>query len=161
MSIAQYNLKMRAATMVDLEDLLVWRNDPQSRMFSKNNDIVDVRSHTQWFKNVLIDRFAKIFLFVDAENDFKIGMVRLNFTPDFKSADLSINLNPKFRGRGFGKICLLHITEYIFLIREDCAEILALVCEDNLASIKIFEACGYEIISTKDRFRVFQFLPNS
>ncbi len=90
----------RRAGEDDCRDLFEWRNDALTREMSLESDPVPFATHQVWFEKSLAQA-SRILAIAEKEGQ-KIGMVRFDLTtPD--TATISINLNPAWRGRGYGK----------------------------------------------------------
>ena len=94
-------MKIRKIEYSDCKELYKWRKDEVTKSMSKESDNINYETHNDWFKASISDP-NKIF-FIGECNEGNIGVCRFDF--DFSSNDskISININPIFRGRGFGK----------------------------------------------------------
>lgn len=57
------------------------------------------------------------------------------------SVEITVYLKPEFAGRGYGTEVINKLEEYIR--QGEFTNIVALISEENLASQKVFEKCGY------------------
>lgn len=136
-------MRLRLGETRDSDDLFVWRNDPQTRVMSLSSTQVAKSDHQTWFHRKLVDENCHIL--IAEEDDDKIGVVRFDIAPELDQAEVSINLNPDFRGKKLSQILL---EKGVKLFREQCdVKIYATVRESNLASRKIFEANGFTLVS--------------
>jgi len=126
----------------DLYDIFEWRNEIHSREMSINSDKIDLESHKNWFYKKL--KSNSTFLFIAEKNEDKIGIVRFDKT-NCDTYEVSINLNPICRGKGYGKAILNQITD-IFLSKYKNKIIVAEIKEINIASEKIFSYSGFKYI---------------
>lgn len=140
-----HDITLRYAQWDDCDDLLIWRNDPQTRAMFFSGEVVSQESHVSWFEKALDDPH-KVILVGMLGDDQKIGVVRYDSKSKF-SAFVSININPDFRGKGFAHHVLIKAEDYLPSNIDLCAEIK----ENNVASIKIFEGAGYILHSRKDK----------
>lgn len=139
-------MRVRLGETRDSDDLFVWRNDPQTRVMSLNSTEVAKSDHETWFHRKLVDENCKIL--IAEENGDKIGVVRFDIAPELDQAEVSINLNPDYRGKKLSQILL---EKGVKLFREQCdVKIYATVRESNLASRKIFEANGFTLVSNDE-----------
>ena len=60
---------------------------------------IEFTSHAKWYQRALVD--PDMFLFIGILESKKIGVCRFDVKEENMSAEISINLNPIFRG----KIC--------------------------------------------------------
>jgi RimJ/RimL family protein N-acetyltransferase len=141
-------IQIDPATAKDSEDLWRWRNDPQTRLMSLNGEEISFDSHTQWFNNALRNPLIYMFLGSLSQETEKIGVCRFNFQPDGTTAEISINLNPKMRGKKLSTVFLKAAIQYLKNIRKRPFSILATVKKSNVVSQKCFERCGFSVTNT-------------
>jgi len=125
----------RAATPDDARDVWEWRNDPLTRAMSRNSDEVAWAGHEAWFLRTLADPATT--LLIGEVGGEKVGMVRFDHGPE---TEVSINVNPACRGRGYG-LALLQAG-----IAQVGGEIFAEIKDDNLASRRMFERAGFQFV---------------
>src|SRR5438105_1596077 len=92
------------ATLDDKEVIWHWWNDPVTRKMMKTNDHVPWEDHCKWFDRILQDNTR--LLCVGRMDADKIGVVRFDLKAD-DIYEVSINLNPVFRGKGLAPQLLL------------------------------------------------------
>ena len=142
---AKKGLYLRPATPEDAKILFEWRNDPQVRAASHNQDEISFESHLTWLKDSLKNPGRK--LYVAEENGTSIGTVRLDWTDGAHT--LSWTVKPESRGKGVGK-------RMVSLIVEQITEpIRAEIKVGNLASIKIAKTVGMQLDCIKDGVMYF------
>ena len=93
---------IRLANQSDSLDILQWRNNKISRKMSLDNNIITPDIHQSWFNKVLVDN-SKILYIGELDNK-KVGVCRFEFYKSKLVSEVSINLNPKLRGKGYGKL---------------------------------------------------------
>ncbi len=95
-------LKMliRNADLSDLQDIFEWRNDPFSRSMFLSSEVVSLNQHIDWYQRSLKNPNRRIY--IGSINELKVGMVRFDFDKSTQKSEVSINLNPSLRGKGFG-----------------------------------------------------------
>lgn len=79
--------------------LFAWRNDPQTRAASYNQDEIPFEAHLDWLKASLCNPHRKIYI-VEEENE-PVGTVRADWKQD--AFFLSWTVAPASRGKGIGK----------------------------------------------------------
>ncbi len=131
---------LRPAVMSDVEILYKWRNDPQTRAASHNQDEIDFDSHRKWFEKSLKDIDRKIY--IAETGNIPVGTVRSDNKKGV--SELSWTVNPEYRGQGIGRQMVS------LLAKQIKGPIRAEVKAGNLASSRIAEACGMEIQTRKD-----------
>lgn len=126
----------------DCDIILNWRNDPISRLNSKNKNLILKKDHIKWF-NLKLNSKNDITLIAKISH-LRLGTVRYDKI-DEKLFEVSINLNPNFRKIGLSKK-ILKLSEK--KIKAKGMLIKAFVLKENLASIKLFKSCNYKIHKT-------------
>jgi L-amino acid N-acyltransferase YncA len=144
-------VQIREAEPGDIHHLYSWRIDEVSRMMSMDSNPVTLEEHIVWFNRSLLNPNRKIYIGV--EEDTRIGVCRFDFSTNGGYAEVSINLNPAARGKGFGMLLLsAAIAEYRDL---KCCTLIASIKKENIASIKIFERCSFVLLSESDLFYTY------
>ena len=147
-------MRVRTADNKDCEDLFVWRNDEFTRRMSINSDLVDWRTHSQWFNSALADERRVVLICEETGAHKKIAVVR--FDIDKQSATVSINLAPEERGRGKATSCLQGAIDFLLVNRSDVTQLVAEVREDNQASVRCFANAGFALLSQDGGVLTFQ-----
>ena len=141
MNTEPFNLTLRQAVESDSESLLEWRNDATTKAFSLSSDEVTGEQHEAWFNKTLQD--TNCLLIIGEVLGDPVGMVRINILNDSGLGQVSINLNPDFRGRGLSRqllgSSLLFAAQVLDNLSKYCAEIHI----ENVASQKIFNSVGF------------------
>ncbi len=91
---------IRNADLSDLQDIFEWRNDFFSRSMSLGLEVVSLNEHIDWYQRSLKNPNRRIY--IGSINELKVGMVRFDFDKSTQKSEVSINLNPSLRGKGFG-----------------------------------------------------------
>ena len=145
-------ISVRKAEPGDEQDLWIWRNDPLTRRMSKDTARVPRAINQQWFKDSLANPSRVIYLLEDERG--KLGMVRFDALGpgDFQ---ISINLNPEWRGRGLCRPVLGGaIDRFVegrgpLLLRAD-------IRDENDASTKCFLANGFVLKRADGGYRFYE-----
>jgi RimJ/RimL family protein N-acetyltransferase len=145
------NMRCRPINDEDSGEVFAWRNDLASREMSLNTGIISWEEHLNWFRGML--KSNDYIGYVGDLNRQKIGVVFMSI--DDKTAKISINLNPRHRGKGLGSILLksamLAGKKSLPKLRQFSAEIK----NTNAASIKIFAENGFKLQVKKYAFSVY------
>jgi RimJ/RimL family protein N-acetyltransferase len=141
-------LVVREATLEDRKPIWEWWNDPITRKMMKKNDHVPWEEHCAWFEKVLEDENR--ILCVGLVDQHKIGVVRFDLRID-EIYEVSINLNPFFRGKGYGSKVLLKSMEYLTKDRK-VKKLFAMCKKINIASRKTFEKAGFTVVDPKQYY---------
>lgn len=128
-------MKLRQATLGDSLDLWRWRNDPVTRAMSRNSEAVELASHEAWFRRAL--EGPEISLFIGETEEGAVGMVRFDHGAE---TEVSINLNPAFRGRGLSHALLAAG------LAEAAGVVFAEIKDENAASRRLFEQAGFRLV---------------
>ena len=91
--------KIYEAEISDDSYLLKWRNDPLTVEMSKTKKKVKCFEHKNWLRSLRQQSNTKIYIAKDLDLK-RIGMSRFQETKN-KEVEVSINICPKFRGKGF------------------------------------------------------------
>ena len=144
-------LKLKSASIIDSLDILRWRNDDLSRKFSINKSLINIDDHKKWYKKHLDSDNS--YLLICHNTLGKIGFVKYE---KYKNNKLyvSLNLNPKFRNKGFGSKILIK-SQNLKRIKETKLLLYARIRLNNFASIKAFENAGYKKIKKFKDYYLF------
>ena len=135
---------IRNAKIEDSHDIFEWRNDHLSFSMSVSGKKVSLQEHNEWFIDSLKNPDKELYIgFVDEQ---KIGICRFEFDKTTKTSEVSINLNPIFRGKN---LSFQFLNQSINSFRKkNNFELKATVKKSNIASIKIFERNGFVKINS-------------
>ncbi len=139
-------MHIREAVESDCMFIFNWRNDFYTKKMSINNTKISYDDHCVWF-NESLNNPVKV-IYIGENNHNKIGVCRFDLDKNNSIAEVSINLNPIFRGKGYGKDLLISSIEkfekeYKFLL-------LAFIKKENIASQNLFEFVGFSSSSYHD-----------
>ncbi|MGB3439973.1 MAG: bifunctional UDP-2,4-diacetamido-2,4,6-trideoxy-beta-L-altropyranose hydrolase/GNAT family N-acetyltransferase [Actinophytocola sp.] len=127
---------VRPATEADAASLLSWRNDAETRRWSRTSDPVSPVEHKAWLARVLADPARLLYV---AEHDGRpVGTVR--FDRDGPVWEVSITVAPEARGRRLAVPMLLAAERAL-----GPGVIRANVHRDNGASLALFRRGGYRV----------------
>ena len=143
------SLCLYPAVTADALEILAWRNDEVTRKMSGTVELINEASHLEWFEKAIVNPKMMLLIAVDEHTKGKIGMVRFDLNDDFSRAEISININPEFRGKGYGHQCLIYAAEYLSVACPTCSVVEAVVRLENLASIRAFSSAGYSEVAQK------------
>ena len=132
-----------------------WRNDPHTREMSNNQAIISWEEHCEWFCRVV--RNPNTTLLIAQLNHTPIGMIRFDRQSN-KAAEISINLAPAFRGKGFGLQLLKTACKYAFENLK-LEQLYAEIKPENKASLQIFKKAGFLPFMTNNNLNFVFFYP--
>lgn len=147
-------LRVRKVDIFDARDVWEWWNDPLTRQMMAKKNFVPWDEHQQWFRRLIEDDNRLMCIGVCRES--KVGVVRFDLRESAsKLWEVSINLNPKFRGRGLASIFLTASCDF-FSQRHHNAILYANVgVVNNIASQRTFERAGF--LRTPDPVNEFHY----
>jgi RimJ/RimL family protein N-acetyltransferase len=126
-----------------------WRNDKDTLKFSRNKSKITWQDHIEWYLSL---KQRKQILLIAYLKDVPIGMSRLDLQLDNdKLAEISLNLAPEYRGKGYGRVILNLACTYAdknFKFTMVWAE----VEDQNVASLKIFSSNDFIKVSCKGAY---------
>lgn len=132
-------LRARRARPDDAELLLAWRNDPDTRRWSRSHDEVGLAAHRRWLTGSL-ERDDRLLLVVDDVRG-PVGTVR--WDRDDSGWEVSITVAPQRRGEGLAGP-LLRAGEDALRARTGAGTpVTAVVHTGNDASARLFARAGY------------------
>lgn len=132
-------LRARPARLDDAEALLAWRNDPETRRWSRSHDPIDLETHRRWLAGSL-DRDDRLLLVVgDARGP--VGTVR--WDRDCSGWEVSITVAPERRAEGLALPLLRAGEEELRLRTGVGTPVTAVVHSGNEASARLFARAGY------------------
>ena len=141
-------------TKKDLLDVFLWRNEKMSIFFSKNKKKITLEDHNKWFNKNLSSKKIKFYIgfLFEKNKKNKVGVIRFNIKASY--ALVSINLNPKMRGKGFS-YTLLSIGIKKFL-RFNKMKLIAEIKKNNSASINCFLKNKFYFLKSKNTYNYYQ-----
>lgn len=134
------DVSLRPARAEDCRLVWEWANDPGVRAVSFTTEPIPWERHQEWFANRLNDPSCALLIAVNGTG-VPIGQVRGEF--DGKVAVISINVDPGFRGTGYGTKLIRKGSEMLFE-RGNVDRIHAFIRHGNDASHKAFEKAGFQ-----------------
>jgi UDP-2,4-diacetamido-2,4,6-trideoxy-beta-L-altropyranose hydrolase len=135
-----HDLHLRPAGIADRQSMLEWRNDARTREYSGDGTPISFADHARWFEASLSDPARK--LLIAEENGSPIGVLRYDINGS--EAEVSIYLVPGLAGRGLGTRLLAAGELWLDSAAPEVHRLRAEVRNDNQASLRLFEACGFE-----------------
>ena len=135
----------------DLDETLSWRNDKFTRKVSLNPKKIKIENHKKWFER--INTKTDNLILICYQNKKKVGIVRYQKSRS-NAYFVSININPKFRGKGIG-VKLLKLSQNKKNIKNSFSKLYARIKKQNLRSIKIFSEAGYSLARECNNYYLF------
>ncbi len=127
-------IRLRHVREEDKLLLWEWANTPEVRMASFSTDIISWEQHVKWFASKQKDPNCVFYLVLN-EADVPLGQVR--FDVDGTEATISISLDAKYRGHGYGSQLITLATQKLFQTSQ-VQLVHAYIKEGNQASVRAF-----------------------
>ncbi len=144
-------ISTRKVILEDRKIIWEWWNDPLTRKMMKLNEYVSWDNHVKWFDNTI--NSDKRILFISIEDSKKVGVVRF----DLKGEDIyevSININPYFRSKGYGnKILKSSLNEFLSMELK-VKKLFAMFKIINKASKKVFLNNQFILIRNPNKYLI-------
>tara|TARA_Y100000589_G_scaffold175238_1_gene166328 strand:+ start:7854 stop:8714 length:861 start_codon:yes stop_codon:yes gene_type:complete len=147
-------MKIRYINNQDSEEIYIWRNDSKTRSMSINKKLITRTEHNYWFKNSLNNINREILIAEIKES--KLGICRFDFNEKLNIAQIAINMNPEFRGKGYGKKLLKEAINH-YLNKKNCV-LIAKIKVNNLISKNLFLSIGFKITGKDKDFFEMEFI---
>ena len=128
-------------------------NDSQVIKNSLANKFIDFHEHEKWFKEKLVNKNSKIFIFKNLNH--KIGQIRFDKVSKNKTF-ITYSVANEFRGEDLGyQMLKLALEKKIFQ-----NSLYAYVKKKNHSSIKIFKKLGFEFLKNSQKNQSIYHLKN-
>ena len=132
-------LYLRESTEEDMDLLYEWANDPVVRRNAFHTEAIPYETHVKWFRQMLENKTVHQYILCRAEEP--VGQIRLNIEDGTGLIDYSVA--PKQRGKGLGAV-LLELVKEKAGETETVTRLMGQVKNENIASVRTFEKCGYQ-----------------
>jgi len=144
-------IKIRKASIKDLEFVYSLRNETVVKKNSINSKKILLKDHKIWFKKKIKDKNSLYFI-ITSKNLEKIGFVRYDI--EYIFANVSINIHSKFRNLGYGSIILKETEKFI----KKSIILVSNIKKNNLKSLKIFKKNQYKILKKTNQLVLFKII---
>ena len=135
------HVRLRAAMIADCERVWVWRNDPETRAASLDQEAIAWEVHESWFNETLRRTDRRLYIIVADGRD--TGAVRLDVTDG--EARVHIHLAPEARYRGIGPAALRAVVGEAF-DGLGLTRVLGVIRSDNQPSLAAFAKAGFALV---------------
>jgi RimJ/RimL family protein N-acetyltransferase len=132
-------IKLRKVSQKDCRLIWKWANDPEVRAESFTSKAIPYSDHVIWYERKINDPHCHLYI---AENSDRkpVGQVRLEI--EGNDAVISISLDRKFRGKGYGTKIIALASQKIFEI-SGVNFIHAYTKKGNIPSKSAFQKAGF------------------
>jgi len=138
-------LRFRRACEEDCLLLWEWINEADARSASFTSETIPLEKHVQWLKRKLNDPRC-IFYIVYNGKGMPVGQVRYDL--DGKEAVISISIERRFRGQGYGNLAI-SLSSWKLFHGSDVGMIRAYIKQNNKGSVGAFLKAGFRDAGTK------------
>ena len=135
------DITIRRVKVEDSRLLLAWRNDPEARMWSRNDGEISLAEHQRWLEDWLSSNQSKGYFFLIEVSGVAAGMIRFDKS-GIDTFEISVLVDPKFQNRGVAQNAINLATSEV-LEGNYRFKVIASVHFKNLASIKLFNRLEY------------------
>lgn len=142
-------IKIRDASVSDRETIFKWRCDGLIRRMARVSEPVTWKEHCRWFASVVEDP-ARTLKMCDTDQIPNLAVLR--FDRAGEHAEVSLNLAPDERGRGFAHKCLIPGIDRYAQANPNIRILLAEIRASNTASLRSFEKAGFSVEDETDGF---------
>ena len=148
------NILLRSLRYSDLEFLEYIENNKANWRFGSEEKEYTYQQFSDYIANSSVDiSIAKQFRYLIDFQDTPVGFIDL-FDYTIDSVNVGIIISEDFRNRGFGKEALDIIIDYVFGVL-GVRKIYVSISKDNLASIRLFNSCNFDLINEKGDMQYF------
>jgi len=146
-------LYLRPATMDDANDLLAWRNDPETCANSRQTSPIPRKRHGVWMSvNVQFGFPTRVVLIAETGDSIPVGVIDFQARDkEMKIFEIGITIAPGVRGHGYG-----HTALALACKKMKDKTLKAEIRSENRASRRIFRKCGFLLMSEADGFAQFR-----
>lgn len=148
------NILLRSLRYSDLEFLEYIENNKENWRFGSEEKEYTYQQFLDYIANSSVDiSIAKQFRYLIDFQDTPVGFIDL-FDYTIDSVNVGIIISEDFRNRGFGKEALDIMIDYVFGVL-GVRKIYVSISKDNLASIRLFTSCNFDLINEKGDMQYF------
>lgn len=135
------NLTLRPANIQDKYLLHKWVNEVKVRENSFNSNLIPFNAHYKWLKSKLLSLDS--FLFIAETEKNPVGQIRCDRIIYSDNFEIDYSISDCHRGRGFGKLIILALEDYISKNFTFDVVLIGKVKLENEYSINIFRKLDY------------------
>jgi UDP-2,4-diacetamido-2,4,6-trideoxy-beta-L-altropyranose hydrolase len=134
------SITLRNVEPSDCKRIWGWINDPLVRSVSFDTRTISLQDHKQWFSSVLNDPNLVYYIALDSMA-IPVGQARFKITS--REAEISVLVDPNYRGLSLGSQLIRNATEKLFAETE-VDTVKALIKTGNDRSRRSFIRAGYK-----------------
>ncbi len=152
------NVIVRRADLSDCKEVFEWRNDEVTRQMARSSKFVLWEDHLRWYESSLVNESRLLLICEGKEKNklCKLGIVRFDFVDGARKSEISINLSPSMRGKGYARESLKQSIAYMANEKPNCKLVNANIKKINEVSKFLFEQVGFKLVSEDRLFWQYQ-----
>lgn len=148
------SFEFRLADIKDMDLIYEWANDKLVRANSFRTEPILYEDHVKWYESLMDDKLSNVQLILNMDG-IPVGQCRLKIIGGM--AEIGYSVSNSYRGRGIALKMISDLSNWVSTNRNDITTLIAKVKTDNLASIAVFERCGYlENKGISNEYRQFE-----
>lgn len=139
------NIRLRALEPSDLEVLYIWENDPDVWRVSGTLSPISRERLAHFIEEQSYDIYTtrQMRLIIEAEGMIVGSLDIFDFDPQHRRLGIGILIyEDDYRRKGYAKEVIIEVVKY-GRNTLDLKQIWATIAVDNIASIALFESCGF------------------
>jgi len=140
------SVRLREVQTRDAEQLRAWRNDPETRRWSRNSHEITPEEHAAWFERTFAEDSTSLWIAESEEGP--LGQVRVGPASQ-GAAEIHVTLAPQARGRGVGAAVLAQASGRA-LAQRGVRLLVAHVKPEHEASLRAFARAGFQRAGVQD-----------
>ncbi len=140
LSISIEPVQLRRVELKDAKKVWLWRNHPDTRLYSTNPSPISFETHMAWWAQSLSDQNQVILIGNCGQTE--IGVLRYDLVGEHE-AEISVYLDPYMRGLGLGTALLKAGHKWILRNLPNVIEVKATIVDRNKASKRAFASAGF------------------
>ena len=144
MSMMVGKLTLRPVQEQDCKLIWKWANDPDVRAASFSSEYISWNDHFRWFNSKFNDPFCLYYIAMN-EREIPVGQVR--FEKNEKETIISISVDNKYRGSGYGSMIIKLASKQFFRVSDDQV-VHAYIKKNNETSRHAFVEAGFKSAGT-------------
>lgn len=141
----------------DTELIVSWRSKPEVYKYFRATHKLTSEEHVKWYNEEYLHDYAQLhWMAKDKALETPIGVFSIRKYQKFDDCvEVSYLVDGKEQGKGYAKEAVLGMLEYA--AREWKAnKSIAEIHEENLASRRMIEKLGFELVDRKDCFLIYE-----
>lgn len=145
------DIVLRKAENCDIPEIYKHIHRDYVKKYFSEKERQEWENHKKWYKFLINSPYFILYVIEDFNGKF---LGQLKFELDGETAVISIYLSQDTRGRGYGETAVLNGIKELVNCHKNIGIVLAYILEENEASIKTFEKCGFSFEKIEEYHRI-------